>query len=158
MEDRFKAGDFKKRIEAHHTLNHDVEAFLAQSTFIEGLLRDWVETLYKLLEHTPRDQRHSSINPMAIHLQKNIEKDLEQYPVSKLIALTEASEALDKDTAKKLRDYFRLRNIVVHRLIKEYGDLKSNGGLEDAYQKGDYLISNPRSRLNVIYKVLEEEN
>jgi len=154
MDKKINVNEFYQRVAAHHTLNHDVEAFLTQTAFIEGLLREWFTLLYRLIKREPKSPSLTNLNPIATKLQSFIDKDVSKYTTRRIIELCAKVDALGESTCKKLKTYFEARNNIIHDLIKQYPALKASGELDDAYKLGEEIIS--QSDLNIMFTTLVE--
>jgi hypothetical protein len=127
-----KYQELRNHILGSHLMRHDLEAFLIQGAYIEGLLKIYAD--YKLYNET---EGKSYSNKLLGAIRSEIEK----YSLFGLIELLKKAECVSNSQKDLLDNYRKRRNKVLHDLLGQVTEESFERDLVDVYKMGENIIN-----------------
>jgi hypothetical protein len=126
-----KFEELRNHIKGSHLMGHDLEAFLIQSAYLEGLLKRIAD--YHLFSQTEGKTYKDK-------LLVAIKDDVEKYSLFDLIDLLERGGIITKEEAKALDNYRKKRNSVLHDLLRKSSSSTFDQEMKDVYVIGEKVM------------------
>lgn len=130
-----KYQDSRDHIQGSHLMKHNLEAFLIQSAYIEGILKMLVDfQLFSQTEGKSHEEDNKFLNA--------VKNDLDKYSLVGLVDLLKKAEIISGEQ-KNLLDQYRIkRNKTLHNLLKQITSENFENELLGVYDIGEKITTN----------------
>lgn len=131
-----------------------LEAFLLQSTYLEGIVKSYASANFSVF-FTSKVDIASSSEKQKSHtekIRKYIENEVDGYNFGKTIAFLSQTETVEKTIIEGLNKYKTTRNKVIHRLITQVSGTDFENELKNACSLGKDLLEN--NHFQIIIKAI----
>lgn len=154
-----KHEELRNHIWGSHLMRHNLEAFLIQSAYLEGLLKDITDYHFFSLIFSLTQGKFSTVGDNLYGAIKHI---IEKYTFAELSDFLKREDKISNEEQTKLNEYRQKRNKILHDLLKQSASPTFDNELIDAYNLGKTILDSNEfkymdSMLDKIEKIREDK-